>query len=141
MPFQLIYSSEAAPDLDPVDFEMMLAEFRLRNQARGITGVLVLVEGVFVQVLEGEKERVLQLLRSLERDPRHRQLKVFHRQETDERTFSSWNMAYLSPSAEEVSRWAALEGATTLQEVLASLESDPQRLRGFVGHLLRAIAE
>jgi Sensors of blue-light using FAD len=141
MPFQLIYSSEAAPDLDLADFQKMLVEFRRRNQARGITGVLVLVEGVFVQILEGEKERVLRLLQSLERDPRHRQLKVFHRQETDGRTFSSWNMAYLSPSAEEVSAWAELEGAMTIHEVVASLESDPARLQSFVGHLLRALAE
>ncbi len=141
MPFQLIYSSEAAPDLDLADFGKMLSEFRVRNRARGITGVLVLVDGVFVQILEGEKDRVLLLLRSLERDPRHHQLKVFHQQETDERTFATWNMAYLSPSAEQVSKWAELEGATTIQDVLASFESEPERLQGFVGHLLHAIAE
>jgi hypothetical protein len=141
MPYQLIYSSEAAPDLDLEDFEKMLAESRIRNRARGISGVLILVEGVFVQILEGEKDRVLHLLRSLERDPRHSHLKVFHRQDVEERTFASWNMAYLSPSARDVSRWAELEGATTIQQVVASLEGEPARLQSFVGHLLRAIAE
>ena len=141
MLYQLIYSSEAAPDLDLEDFEKMLAQSRIRNRARGISGVLILVERVFVQVLEGEKERVLHLLRSLERDPRHSHLKVFHRQDIEARTFASWNMAYLSPSAEDVSRWAELEGATTIQNVLALLESDPARLQSFVGQLVRAIAE
>jgi len=141
MLLQLIYSSEASPDLVLADFEKMLTEFRVRNQARGITGMLLLVEGVFVQILEGESDRVLALMRSLERDGRHHDLKVFYRNFVAERSFASWSMAYLSPSAEEVARWAELGGATTIQDVLASLESDPKRVEGFVVNLLHAIAD
>ena len=141
MLLQLIYSSEAAPELVLADLEKMLAESRLRNQARGITGVLLLVDGVFVQVLEGESDRVLRLLGSLERDRRHRDLKVFYRKFVEERSFVSWSMAYLSPSAEEVARWAQIGGATTLETVLAALENDPNRVESFVVNLLRAIAD
>jgi len=35
------------------DLEQMLTESRLRNVKRGITGVLVFSDGVFLQVLEG----------------------------------------------------------------------------------------
>ncbi|MDL2716731.1 MAG: BLUF domain-containing protein [Acidobacteriota bacterium] len=140
MPFRLIYSSEAAPDLATPDLEGMLAESRIRNRARGITGVLVFVDGAFLQILEGEKDDVLDLMERIERDPRHRGIKVFHEEETDERAFPSWNMAYLSPSAKEVSRWAELEGATTMGSVLSSLESEPGRLPGMVVNILKAIA-
>jgi hypothetical protein len=140
MPFRLIYSSAAAPDLDMKDLEQMLEESRVRNKARGITGVLVFVDGVFLQILEGEKDTVLALLKTIARDPRHTNLKVFHEQDTDARAFASWSMAYLSPSAEEVSRWAQLDGATTIDNVLASLESEPRRLSGMVVNMIKAIA-
>jgi hypothetical protein len=140
MPFRLIYSSAAAPDLDMKDLEQMLEESRVRNKARGITGVLVFVDGVFLQILEGEKVTVLDLLKTIAQDPRHTNLKVFHEQNTDARAFASWSMAYLSPSAEEVSRWAQLDGATTIDNVLASLESEPRRLSGMVVNMIKAIA-
>ena len=140
MPFQLIYSSWAKPDLDMADLALMLAESRVRNRARGITGVLILVDGVFFQILEGEKDNVLALMETIKRDPRHSGVKVYHEGETDERAFASWSMAYLSPSAEEVSRWAELDGTTTIENVLSSLESEPGRLPGMVVKILKAIA-
>jgi hypothetical protein len=140
MPFQLIYSSFAAPDLAMADLAVMLEESRIRNRARNITGVLVLVDGVFFQILEGEKDDVLDLMERIKRDPRHHGLKLYRERETDERAFESWSMAYLSPSAEEVSRWAELEGTTTIGNVLSSLESEPGRLPGMVVNILKAIA-
>ena len=140
MPFQLIYSSWAKPDLDMADLALMLAESRVRNNARGITGVLVLVDGVFFQIIEGEKDDVLDLMETIKHDPRHSGVKVYHEGETGERAFASWSMAYLSPSAEEVSRWAELDGTTTIGNVLASLESEPARLPGMVVNILKAIA-
>ena len=141
MPFRLIYSSSAAPDLDMTDLEQMLVESRLRNRARGITGMLVLVDGVFLQILEGEQDKVVDLMRTIEQDPRHSGIKVFHEQNTGERAFASWSMAYLSPDTEEVSRWAQLDGGTTIGDVLTSLESEPGRLPGMVVNMIKAIAQ
>ena len=139
MLFRLIYSSEAAPGLAAAEFEAMLAESRIRNRAHGITGVLVFVEGAFLQILEGEKDDVLDLMQRIERDPRHSGIKVFYKQEVDERAFASWNMAYLSPSVEEVSKWAELESATTIGNVLASVESNPGRLPTMVVNILNIL--
>lgn len=141
MPYRLIYSSEAAPDLVPAELEGMLEESRIRNKAHGITGVLVFVEGAFLQVLEGEKNDVLDLMSRIDRDHRHRGVKVFYEQEVDERAFESWSMAYLSPSASEVAAWAELEGATTIAAVLASIEKQPGRLPGMVVNILEALAK
>jgi len=140
MPFRLIYSSEAAPGLAEADLEGMLVESRFRNRAHGITGVLVFVEGAFLQILEGEKEDVLDLMERISRDPRHHGVKVFYEQEVEERAFPSWSVAYLSRSAQDVAKWAELEGATTIGEVLASIESSPGRLPGMVVNILKAIA-
>jgi hypothetical protein len=140
MPFRLIYSSEATPGLAAAELEEMLAESRIRNKAHGVTGVLLFVEGAFLQILEGEKDDVLGLMERIERDPRHRGVKVFYEQEVDERAFASWSMAYLSPSAEEVSKWAELDGATTIGNVLASIESNPGRLPRMVVNILKTLA-
>jgi hypothetical protein len=140
MPFRLIYSSEATPGLAAAELEEMLKESRIRNRVYGITGVLLFVEGAFLQILEGEKEDVLGLMERIERDPRHRGVKVFYEQEVDERAFASWSMAYLSPSAEEVAKWAELESATTIGAVLASIESNPGRLPKMVVNILKTLA-
>jgi Sensors of blue-light using FAD len=140
MPFRLIYSSEAAPGLARVELEEMLAESRIRNQAHGITGVLLFVEGAFLQILEGEKADVHNLMARIELDPRHRGIKVFYEEEVGDRAFASWSMAYLSPSAQEVAKWAELDGATTIGNVLASIESNPGRLPVMVVNILKTLA-
>ncbi len=141
MPFRLIYSSEAVPDLAPAELEGMLAESRIRNRKHGITGVLVFVEGAFLQVLEGEKNDVLELMARIDRDPRHQAVKVFYEQDVDERAFDAWNMAYLSPSAGDLAKWAELDGATTIGGVLAAVEKHPGRLPGMVVNILKALAK
>ncbi len=141
MPYRIMYSSEAAPGLAAPELEGMLAESRIRNKAHGISGVLVFVDGAFLQILEGEKGDVLELMARIERDPRHHDIKVFSEQEVDERAFTSWSMAYLGPGAGDVAKWAELEGATTIAGVLASIESNPGRLPGMIVNILKALAK
>ena len=141
MPFRLVYSSAAAPDLTEAELEKLLERARVRNRIRGITGVLVFVDGVFLQILEGEKEVVHGLVQRIALDPRHSRLKVCHEQEIDERAFASWSMALVSPSAAEVSQWAQLEGATTIWDVMSSLEQDSDRLPALIRNILKAIAD
>jgi len=49
-------------------------------------------------------------MENIKRDPRHHGIKIIREGETDDRAFASWNLAYLSPSAEEVSKCTELEG-------------------------------
>ena len=141
MPYRLVYSSAATPDLTAAALEKLLERARVRNRARDITGGLVFVDGVFLQILEGEKEVVLGLVKRITLDPRHSRLKVFHEHEIDERAFPSWSMALVSPSADQVSQWAQLEGATTIGEVLSSIENEPDRLPALIRNILKVIAE
>jgi len=140
MPYRLIYSSEATGEMARADLAQMLEESRIRNARRDITGVLVFVDGVFLQVLEGEKDDVEDLMESIRRDPRHRDIKIFHEEEIDRRAFPTWRMAYLSPRAEDVSAWAGLEGAASVESVLATLRSDPDRVPHVLVRLVEALA-
>ena len=138
--FRLIYSSEATRDLPMPELERMLAQSRARNTMRDVTGVLVFVDGVFMQILEGEREAVDALMERIRRDERHRNLKVFHEETLAQRTFGAWRMAFVSPRAEEMATWAGLDGTTTVEETLATLRGDPGRLPRVVFHLLEAVS-
>ena len=56
MPYQIMYSSQASAPMTVAGLEQILADARTGNQARDVTGALVYVDGVFFQILEGEKD-------------------------------------------------------------------------------------
>ena len=140
MPFRLIYSSEATEGVGMPALEHMRAQSRARNTLRDVTGVLVFVDGVFMQILEGSRDAVAALMEKIERAPRHRSVKVFHEEDTEHRTFGSWRMAFVSPSAAEMAAWVGLEGTTTVEETLTVLRSDPGRIPRVVFALLEAVS-
>ena len=60
-----------------------------RNAERGITGVLVCGDGVFMQAIEGA---VNSLYGEILRDARHRDVVLLHYEEITERRFAGWTM-------------------------------------------------
>jgi hypothetical protein len=125
---QLIYSSEASPDLSDGDLEDILTDSRIDNAERDVTGALLFVDRVFVQILEGTREAIDDLMMKIERDPRHHSVTVFHEGEAPARVFESWRMAFLNPSPADISRWAGFPGTETMAEITASLERHPERV-------------
>ena len=139
MLFQAIYSSRSTTPLSRSDLEAILDDARQGNEARGVSGALVYVDGVFLQVLEGEREAVLTLLESIRKDTRHDAMKVFYEAEIAARAFADWRMAYLTPSAEEMSEWAGLEGAGSAQRLLEQVQADRTRVPGILVNILEAL--
>ena len=103
MPYQIMYSSQATKPMTITGLKEILEDARTGNQARNVTGVLVYVDGVFFQILEGDKDIVRNLMASIASDSRHQSVKVFYEAEVDVQAFESWSMAYLSPTAEQMS--------------------------------------
>jgi len=141
MSYQIIYSSQATNSMSSASLEQILKDARTGNKKRDITGVLVYFEDVFVQILEGEKDAVCELMVSIARDSRHHSLKIFYEAEVEKRAFESWSMAYLSPTAEELSNWTGLEGAETIDNLLAHLYREPDRVPRILISLVEALAE
>ena len=112
MQYQVIYSSRAVQPMGAVELEAILEDARAGNEARDVTGALVYADGVFLQILEGERETLEPLIARIQSDSRHQQMKVFLTREVDERAFDDWRMAYLGTSSEEMSRWMGLEGVS-----------------------------
>jgi hypothetical protein len=141
MPYQIIYSSQATNPMSTNSLEEILTDARVGNKKHNITGVLVYFDGVFVQILEGDKDAVCKLMVSIARDSRHHSVKIFYEAEVEKRAFESWNMAYLSPTAEEITNWAGLEGAVTIDDLLAHLHRDPDRVPRILVSLVETLAE
>lgn len=141
MPYQIMYSSQASAPMTVADLEQILVDARTGNQAHDVTGALVYVDGVFFQILEGERDVLRNLMASIERDSRHRAVKVFYEAEVDVRAFESWRMAYLSPTAEQMSTWAGLPGTTTIESLLSDVTRESHRVPEILVNILKAVAQ
>jgi hypothetical protein len=71
---------------------------RLRNQALGITGALIFTGEHFAQLLEGRGDAIGRLMKDIERDPRHTDVRIVQRENDVDRVFDRWSMAYAGPS-------------------------------------------
>ena len=94
MIYQLIYSSAATQDFWPDDLFTLVETARRKNALRGVTGMLLFHEGQFLQLLEGEKREVESVFHLVERDPRHRAIRVLFAEEAAERQFPDWTMGF-----------------------------------------------
>jgi len=141
MPFQLVYSSQATLPMTATDLEKILVDARVGNETRKVTGVLIYVDGVFFQILEGDKEVVHALMKSIARDSRHSSVKIFSETETNERAFGNWRMAYLHATPDQMSIWAELPGTTTIESILEGVYRHPQRVARVARGVLEALKD
>ena len=139
MLIQSVYSSVATEPMPKSKLYKILVEARVNNKLSDVTGLLVFVDGKFLQVLEVEQDVVSSLLDKISKDRRHKDLKVVYKANIEQRTFASWQMAYVSLSPKELAAWAGLRNTTTLETTLATLESEPNRFPSVLRELLNAI--
>lgn len=126
----LIYVSRAVRGLREQDVEDILAVSRERNRALEITGLLLYADDSFIQVLEGGEGPVEEVFRSIERDRRHRGVKLLLREPIAARHFPDWCMGF-----ERIPRGIAAElrdvfvvGASSLRARLEAAEDDVKNL-------------
>jgi hypothetical protein len=62
------------------------------NRERSLTGALLVGSEFFIQVLEGGREPLIATLTRINRDPRHRDVRIFELTDIKERMFSEWAM-------------------------------------------------
>jgi Sensors of blue-light using FAD len=87
-----LYVSRPVKPLTPDVLEPILDKSRLKNPARGITGLLCYQDHIFVQVLEGGRDAVSELYNTIVRDDRHTDVRLLDFEEIAERRFSNWKM-------------------------------------------------
>jgi hypothetical protein len=140
MTYQIIYSSESATPMQTDELEEILEHARTSNAANGITGALVYVDGVFLQILEGETSSLQDLMARISKDVRHETVTVLREGEIPSAVFSDWKMAYLSATSEQVAKWAGLSGTTDIPEILSDMRRDPHRVTQVAQSILSVLA-
>jgi hypothetical protein len=139
MAHQIMYSSESIEPLSEAMIEGILNHARTRNEKHNITGVLFYIEGVFFQVLEGDKDTARQTMERIKSDNRHGSIKVFYEGDTETPIFHNWSMAYLDATPEQLSHWLELKGTTKLENILGELEQTPNCVPDFLLRILKAL--
>ncbi len=100
---RLLYRSrqtpEAAADLDFVVGQIIASAIR-HNRTVGLTGLLLTVQGNFIQALEGNINVVRATYARISMDRRHHDLQIISQGPAERRLFGEWNMcaAALAPS-------------------------------------------
>ena len=136
MTYQIIYSSEASTPMQTDDLEELLGHARRSNATKGITGALVYAEGMFLQILEGDKAEVQDLMAEIRRDVRHETVIVLREGEIPVAIFGSWKMAYVEATPQQVAKWAGLSVARDTTESLGEIGEDEQRTAKFAQDIL-----
>lgn len=90
---RLYYVSEIGPQLSDIDVQIIVGESQVRNRRLDITGMLVQTERHFLQIIEGRKESVDQLMSSVMRDRRHMNIRRVLEEPITRRLFAQWAMA------------------------------------------------
>jgi hypothetical protein len=115
--WQLVYASAAAADFEVADLQNVLRVARDRNAAANVTGMLLFEGKSFLQVLEGELDRIDALYAQIQNDSRHTRDVLLLREPIEERSFAGWTMGYTRAAVGE------LEDATGVHDFYANSDS------------------
>ncbi len=90
---QLLYVSDAAPDLSGGELDTIVAASRRNNLLLNITGLLIYNGGGFLQLLEGEERAVRDTYVRIRAYNRHREPRQLLDRESP-RVFIGWSMGF-----------------------------------------------
>jgi hypothetical protein len=93
---RLLYASRAAASVDAETLAAIMRQSKHHNAEIGVTGVLCLSGGLFMQVLEGGRAAVNQLYNRIVADPRHGQVELLVYEDIGERRFAGWAMGQVN---------------------------------------------
>lgn len=88
----MLYFSTARAQVDRAEVEKIVSHATAKNQRLGVTGALAYNGRNFCQLLEGEEDVVLNLMRQIKDDPRHAGFKVLDQKEIEVAHFEDWSM-------------------------------------------------
>ncbi len=90
--YRLIYKSRSSAAIDRDTIMDILHVASDKNKARDLTGALIATRAHFLQVLEGDFDRLNEIFTSIARDPRHTEIQLVAFGPAEKRLFEGWNM-------------------------------------------------
>jgi hypothetical protein len=112
---ELFYCSMATREMLDTDILDILRVSREKNARLKVTGLLVYQKRTkeFMQILEGEKQVIFELLDTIRKDKRHDGLHLVYDGKIPERSFKDWSMGFTDLESVDKSK---LEGVSEFLE-------------------------
>ena len=92
---RMIYTSTAVGPITTAVTGTILRSAQAHNAVNGITGVLCQGQGVYLQVLEGERSLVDALYARILQDKRHQDIALRQQEDIKSRRYGRWAMAHI----------------------------------------------
>lgn len=119
---QLVYVSQITTDESVLN---SIHSHAVRNNtARTVTGMLLFVQGRFLQVLEGDRKDVHHTFEKIKEDSRHDHVTLLLDKPIEERNFSHWNMGFKHLQESEVAENPRFHSYVTQDMQLCQDEPD-----------------
>lgn len=93
---RILYVSRAAGPQTGTVTASILAAAQGHNAAQGVSGVLCQGQGLYLQVLEGDRSAVNRLYAHILQDRRHHDVQMLSFEEIGQRRYPDWSMAHVS---------------------------------------------
>jgi len=108
--YYLCYKSELNPKIKEEEIMQILITAQKFNLKNSITGMLLYIDGHFIQFLEGEKEIISSLYRKIMIDRRHYGVKTLSEGAATYRLFPNWVMGFRTLNEQDVRDMAEMNG-------------------------------
>lgn len=122
---RLIYTSQPVKQFNVDELINLLHDARAYNTIDNICGVLLHRRDYFLQVIEGGKEPIENLLIRLRKDVRHKNIVIIYDGFVDRRVFSNWAMGVADLMSPELSLLPGicsdLSGSQAVEELILGL--------------------
>jgi hypothetical protein len=93
---QIVYISTAVKPMTEEDLINILEVSKSKNHDHQITGLLLYSAGIFIQLIEGQRENVDNIFASILKDQRHENIIKLVDRRAKHRTFPEWSMGFAS---------------------------------------------
>lgn len=133
--YRLIYLSTATDtSMSDADLNKLLLKSQKSNRENNISGILLHINGEFIQVLEGAKKAVLDLFEIIKKDKRHKNVIAFDEKEVAEKYFSGYFMAFDPEHYNKLNEFESLRGFNPDK----ILKSDEDSVLKFLNNFIEA---
>ena len=99
---EITYVSEPAQEMSFLGLMRLLSHSYLRNTSMGITGALIFENNRFGQVIEGPRTQIEDLWEKIQKDTRHKNIRLIESKPIEHRSFNKWTMIF--QGSEEVAK-------------------------------------
>lgn len=120
--YHLVYTSYGSQPFSESDLIQLLNQSNTWNKTKEITGMLLYLQGKFIQVLEGDKSEVKKLYEKIANDTRHKKVTIVIEGDYPERLFKDWSMGFKQITDDEFKTLSGFQDIDAFFEKQQSLE-------------------